>query len=96
MAKKRDATYDRLIKVGLQDPFIRGIAGVVVIATAASIAISALGSGTKAIITIAIGAARINGHGVATTSTANARTGSPDRSHALPAMTIVTGMNTTA
>jgi hypothetical protein len=54
MAKKRDATYDRLIKVGLQDPFIRGIAGVVVIATAASIAISTLGSGTKAIITIAL------------------------------------------
>lgn len=54
MAKKRDATYDRLIKVGLQDPFIRGIAGVVVIATAASIAISALGSGAKAIITIAL------------------------------------------
>jgi hypothetical protein len=51
VAKKRDATYDRLIKVGLQDPFIRGIAGVVVIATAASIAISALGSGAKAIIT---------------------------------------------
>lgn len=54
MPKKKDATYDRLIKVGLQDPFIRGIAGVVVIATAASIAISALGSGTKAIITIAL------------------------------------------
>src|SRR5204863_3176070 len=54
MAKKKDATYDRLIKVGLQDPFIRGIAGVVVIATAASIAISTLGSGTKAIITIAL------------------------------------------
>ena len=54
MAKKKDATYDRLIKVGLQDPFIRGIAGVVVIATAASIAISTLGSGTKAVITIAL------------------------------------------
>jgi hypothetical protein len=54
MAKKRDATYDRLIKVGLQDPFIRGIAGVVVIATAASIAISTLGTGAKAIITIAL------------------------------------------
>jgi len=54
MAEKKDATYDRLIKVGLQDPFIRGIAGVVVIATAASIAISTLGSGTKAIITIAL------------------------------------------
>jgi hypothetical protein len=47
MAKKNDAIYDRLIKVGLQDPFMRGIAGVVLIATAASLAISALGSGTK-------------------------------------------------
>ena len=54
MAKKKEATYDRLIKVGLQDPFIRGIAGVVAIATAASIAISTLGSGTKAVITIAL------------------------------------------
>jgi len=54
MPKKKDTTYDRLIKVGLQDPFIRGIAGVVVIATVASIAISTLGSGTKAIITIAL------------------------------------------
>jgi hypothetical protein len=54
MAKKNDAIYDRLIKVGLQDPFMRGIAGVVLIATAASLAISALGSGTKAVISIVL------------------------------------------
>jgi hypothetical protein len=54
MAEEKDGTYDRLIKVGLQDPFIRGIAGMVVIAAAASYAISALGSGTKAVITLAL------------------------------------------
>jgi predicted membrane channel-forming protein YqfA (hemolysin III family) len=54
MARKKDATYDRLIEVGLQDPFIRGIVGVVVIATAAGIAISILGSGAKAVLAIAL------------------------------------------
>jgi hypothetical protein len=55
MAKKKDATYERLIKVGLQDPFIRGIAGgVAAIAAAAGIAMSVLSSGTKAIIAIAL------------------------------------------
>ena len=34
---------------------------------------------------IAIGAARRSGHGVATTSTATARTGSPASAHAAPA-----------
>ena len=48
------ATYGELIRVGLQDPFIRGIVGIVVIATAASFAISTLGDGTKAIITLAL------------------------------------------
>jgi hypothetical protein len=48
-----NALRNRLIDVGLQDPFIRTIVGVVAIAVAASIAVSALGSGPKAIITIA-------------------------------------------
>jgi hypothetical protein len=52
--KKEDGTYKRLIDVGLRDPFIRGIAGMVVIAAAASYAISALGSGPKAVITLAL------------------------------------------
>ena len=43
--------------------------------------------------TIAIGTARIKGHGVATTSTDSARIGSPVASHAPPAMTSVIGMN---
>ena len=38
----------------------------------------------------AIGAARISGHGVATTSTASARTGSPDTAQATPATSAVT------
>ena len=46
--------YERLIDVGLQDPFIRGVVGIVVIAAAASIAISTLGSGAKAVITLAL------------------------------------------
>ena len=41
--------------------------------------------------TKAIGAARINGHGVATTSTANARTASPLSAHARPAIGSVSG-----
>jgi hypothetical protein len=52
--KDSDPTYNRLIDVGLKDPFIRGIAGVVVIAVAASFVISALGSGPKAIIALAL------------------------------------------
>ncbi len=51
---RMEATYGELIRVGLQDPFIRGIVGVVVIAAAASFAISTLGNGTKAIITLAL------------------------------------------
>lgn len=43
-----------LIKVGLEDPFVRGIAGIVVVATAASIAISLLGDGLKAVLAIAL------------------------------------------
>ena len=54
MAENQDALYDRLVKVGLQDPFIRAVAGMVVIAVAASFAISALGSGTKSVITLAL------------------------------------------
>ena len=42
--------------------------------------------------TTAIGTARIKGHGVATTSTDSARTGSPDAIQAAPAITSVTGM----
>ena len=38
----------------MKDPFIRGIVGLVVVAAAASFAISTLGSGTKAIITLAL------------------------------------------
>jgi hypothetical protein len=52
--ENQDALYDRLVKVGLQDPFIRAVAGMVVIAVAASFAISALGSGTKSVITLAL------------------------------------------
>jgi hypothetical protein len=52
--KKTQRTYDRLIDVGLKDPFVRGIAGMVVVATAASFAISALGSGAKAVITLSL------------------------------------------
>ena len=54
MEKSEDGTYGRLIQVGLQDPFIRGICGIVVIAVAGSFAISTLGSGTKAVITLAL------------------------------------------
>ena len=43
--------------------------------------------------TIAIGTARISGHGVATTRTESARIGSPVASQAPPAMTNVMGMN---
>ena len=46
--------------------------------------------------TIATGAASSSGHGVATTSTATARTGSPDIAQASPASTSVTGKNTAA
>jgi len=53
--KPRDnSLYGELISVGLRDPFIRGIVGLVVIALAASFAISTLGSGPKAIITLAL------------------------------------------
>jgi len=52
--ENQEALYDRLVKVGLQDPFIRAVAGMVVIAVAASFAISALGSGTKSVITLAL------------------------------------------
>ena len=46
--------------------------------------------------TTAIGTARINGHGVATISTASARVGSPLSSQAPPAITSVTGMKIAA
>ncbi len=46
--------------------------------------------------TMAIGAAKISGQGVATTSTASARTGSPVKIHAPAAMTRVTGTNRSA
>lgn len=54
MPKKKPRLYDRLIDIGLRDPFIRTIVGLVVIAVAASFAVSALGSGTKAVITLAL------------------------------------------
>ena len=41
--------------------------------------------------TSAIGAARISGHGVATTTTASARTASPLTAHAAPATSSVAG-----
>src|SRR5262245_34150075 len=46
--------------------------------------------------TIAIGTARISGHGVATTKTDSARTASPDTIHAAPATPNVIGMNHSA
>ncbi len=46
--------------------------------------------------TMATGAARISGQGVATTRTATARTGSPESSHAAPARPTLTVRNTTA
>ena len=46
--------------------------------------------------TIATGAARISGHGVATTSTARARVESPLNNQAPPATTSVTGMKSAA
>jgi hypothetical protein len=52
--KPSHTLYERLIDVGLKDPFIRGVVGIVVIAAAASMAISALGSGVKAVITLAL------------------------------------------
>ena len=42
---------------------------------------------------MAMGAASSNGQGVATTSTASARTGSPETSQATPAMASVRGTN---
>ena len=46
--------------------------------------------------TIAIGTARISGHGVATITTERNRIGSPVRAHAPPAITSVTGMKIVA
>ncbi len=46
--------------------------------------------------TKAIGAARISGQGVATTSTASARTGSPLSAQAAPAIASVSGRNSAA
>ena len=43
--------------------------------------------------TIAIGTARINGQGVATTNTESPRTASPEIAHAAPAISSVIGMN---
>jgi hypothetical protein len=53
-SKQDDQIYKRLIDVALKDPFIRGIGGVVVIAVVASFATSALGSGPKAVIALAL------------------------------------------
>ncbi len=46
--------------------------------------------------TMATGAASRSGHGVATTSTERARTGSPENAHAAPAVASVTGTKTVA
>ena len=46
--------------------------------------------------TIAIGTARISGHGVATMTTERNRIGSPVMAHAPPAITSVTGMKIVA
>src|ERR1700730_5988234 len=51
---EKNIEIKRLIDVGLKDPFIRGIAGVVAIAAVASFTISALGSGPKAVIALAL------------------------------------------
>ena len=45
---------------------------------------------------MATGAARISGHGVATTRTATARLSSPDTAHAIPAIATLTTRKTTA
>jgi hypothetical protein len=51
-----DATdsHDRLIGIGLKDPFIRQIAGMAALASTASFAISVLGSGVKAVLILAL------------------------------------------
>jgi len=51
---KEDGLYRRLTDVGLRDPFIRVIAGGVVIAIVASYAISKLGSGINVIFAFAL------------------------------------------
>lgn len=49
-----DESKAGLIRIGLRDPFIQGIAGVVTIATAVSIAINTLGDGKNTIIAVAL------------------------------------------
>ena len=43
-----------MIKVGLADPFIRAIVGVVAVATAAAFAVSVIGDGTRAVIAVGL------------------------------------------
>jgi hypothetical protein len=44
----------QLIRIGLKDPFIRAIAGMVAIATAAGFVLSVLGDGTRAAIAVGL------------------------------------------
>jgi hypothetical protein len=46
--------YNEMIKVGLADPFIRVIVGVVAVATAAAFAIAVIGDGTRAVIAVGL------------------------------------------
>jgi len=48
------SVYHEFIKVGLEDPFIRGIVGVVAIATAAGFAISILGDPIRAALAVGL------------------------------------------
>ena len=54
MSDISDDTYGRLVLIGLKDPFIRQIAGAAALAVTASLVISVLGSGIKAILTISL------------------------------------------
>jgi len=49
-----DESKAGMVRIGLRDPFIQGIAGVVTIATAVSIAINTLGDGKNTIIAVAL------------------------------------------
>jgi hypothetical protein len=46
--------FNEMIKVGLADPFIRAIVGVVAVATAAAFAVSVIGDGTRAVIAVGL------------------------------------------
>ncbi len=54
MSSDRDGIQNRLIEIGLDDPFIKMIAGLVAVATIASTVISLLGDGMKAVLAIGL------------------------------------------